>query len=61
MGQIRCQVKLRTLANRVCDFNKMVLQVRICSKGSFMSRKGPKVGQGMLDFIEDCCIGVKLH
>ena len=23
-----------------------------------MSRKGPKVGQGMLDFVEDYCIGV---
>ena len=26
-----------------------------------MSWKGPKVGQGMLDFVEDCCIGVKSH
>ena len=26
-----------------------------------MSRKGPKVGQGMLDFVEDYCLGVKLH
>ena len=24
-----------------------------------MSRKGPEVGQGILDFEEDCCIGVK--
>ena len=24
-----------------------------------MSRKGPKVGLGMLDFVEDCCLGVK--
>ena len=26
-----------------------------------MSRKGPKVGQGMLDFVEDYCVGVKSH
>ena len=25
------------------------------------SRKGPKVGQGMLDFVEDIFVGVKLH
>ena len=25
-----------------------------------MSRKGPEVGQGMLDFVEDCRIGVKV-
>ena len=28
---------------------------------TYMSRKGPKVGQGMLDFIEDCRVGVKSH
>ena len=27
----------------------------------FMSRKGPKVGQGMLDFVEDIFVGVKSH
>ena len=27
----------------------------------YMSRKGPYVGQGMLDFVEDCCLGVKSH
>ena len=27
----------------------------------WMSPKGPRVGQGMLDFVEDCCIGVKSH
>ena len=26
-----------------------------------MSRKGSKVGQGMLDFEEDCRMGVKSH
>ena len=26
-----------------------------------MSRKGPKVSQGKLDFVEDCCLGVKSH
>ena len=25
-----------------------------------MSRKGPKVGQEMLDFVEDCCKGVDI-
>ena len=25
---------------------------------AYMSRKGPKAGQGMLDFIEDWCKGV---
>ena len=27
----------------------------------FMSRKGPKVGQGMLDFVEDYHLGFKSH
>ena len=27
----------------------------------YMSQKGPRVGQGMLDFVEDCRKGVKLH
>ena len=27
----------------------------------YMSRKGPKDGQGMLDFVENCCLGVNLH
>ena len=26
-----------------------------------MSRKGPEVGQGKLDFVEDYCVGVKSH
>ena len=26
-----------------------------------MSRKGPEVGQGILDFEEDCHVGVKSH
>ena len=27
----------------------------------YMSRKGPKVGQGMLDSVEDFCVAVKSH
>ena len=27
----------------------------------FMARKGPKVGIGMLDFVEDIFVGVKSH
>ena len=27
----------------------------------YMSRKGPEVGKGMLDFDEDYCKGVKSH
>ena len=27
----------------------------------YMSRKGPKVGHGMLDFVEDNFVGVKSH
>ena len=27
----------------------------------YMSQKGPEVGQGILDFVEDCRIGVKSH
>ena len=46
------------------------LNVRVANQGNYclpkiifacMSRKGPKVGQEMLDFVEDCCIGVKSH
>ena len=31
------------------------------SLSTYMSRKGPEVGLGMLDFVEDCCLGVKSH
>ena len=30
------------------------------SEQLYMSRKGPEVGQGILDFVEDCHLGVKL-
>ena len=26
-----------------------------------MSGKGPEVGKGMFDFVEDYCVGVKSH
>ena len=29
--------------------------------GILMSRKGPVVGQGMLDFVEDNFVGAKSH
>ena len=27
----------------------------------YMSRISPEIGQGMLDFVEDCSLGVKSH
>ena len=37
----------------------------LCKRGNnvvtCMSRKGPKVGIGMLDFVEDIFVGVKSH
>ena len=43
------------------DVLEPILIIFLSLGGKFMSRKGPKVGKGMLDFVEVVFIGVKSH
>ena len=45
----------------MAGFIKASIWELFSTKVVYMSRKGPKVGQGMLYLVEDCCKVVKSH
>ena len=56
------QSKSKTQKQQVCTVSSIVILLTFIGHNKVsMSRKGPDVGEGMLDFVEDNYVGVKSH